>query len=151
MTAQIRGGMVWKIASRGRVTALATSRTISAQEHQVQVSPRDTCGFLSHGHNSRAILNTLSAPVMSGTSKHRRQIQHMKKFKDDLPQLMKVLDLEGQPLPLIWTADFILGPKSAEGQDTFFVGEFNCSCVGIKKQLNRASDVAAAAIAVCSV
>jgi len=74
----------------------------------------------------------------------------MAKFNSDLPKLMKALKLEGQPLPLVWTADFILGPKNADGKDTFFVGEFNCSCVGITKQLDRAADVADAAIKVCS-
>jgi len=74
----------------------------------------------------------------------------MSKFKADLPNLMKSLDLEGQPLPLIWTADFILGPKTADGQDTFFVGEFNCSCVGIRKQLDKAVGVAEAVIETCS-
>jgi len=55
----------------------------------------------------------------------------------DIPELMKVLDLEGQPLPLLWTADYI--PKDPEkqrfdGVDTeYVVGEFNCSCVGISK------------------
>jgi len=73
----------------------------------------------------------------------------MSKFKADIPNLMKALDLEGQPLPLIWTADFILGPKAADGQDTYYIGEFNCSCVGIKKQLDRADDVADAAIKTC--
>ena len=54
-----------------------------------------------------------------------------------IPMLMKVLDLEGQPLPLLWTADYI--PKDPEkartdGVDTeYVVGEFNCSCVGISK------------------
>jgi hypothetical protein len=57
------------------------------------------------------------------------------KLMKDIPQLMKVLDLDGQPLPLIWTADYI--PKDPEfartdGVDTeYVVGEFNCSCVGI--------------------
>ena len=59
------------------------------------------------------------------------------KLMADIPDLMKVLDLEGQPLPLLWTADYI--PKDPEhartdGVDTeYVVGEFNCSCVGISK------------------
>ena len=59
------------------------------------------------------------------------------KLMKDIPQLMKVLELEGQPLPLLWTADYI--PKDPEkarndGVDTeYVVGEFNCSCVGISK------------------
>jgi len=57
------------------------------------------------------------------------------KLMADIPQMMTVLDLEGQPLPLLWTADYI--PKDPEfartdGVDTeYVVGEFNCSCVGI--------------------
>ena len=45
------------------------------------------------------------------------------------------LDIEGQPLPLLWTSDFI--PKDAEdgtpGKTEYVVGEFNCSCVGISQ------------------
>ena len=65
----------------------------------------------------------------------------IQKLYKDIPSLMKVLDLEGQPLPLLWTADYI--PKNPEGWDEpgnasdakteYVVGEFNCSCVGISK------------------
>ena len=64
----------------------------------------------------------------------------IQKLNKDIPMLMKVLDLEGQPLPLLWTADYI--PKDPEGWDAhnasdakteYVVGEFNCSCVGISK------------------
>merc|ERR1711871_1468255 len=98
----------------------------------------------------------ISATMKSGAKYVKYSPDHpdfellMSKLRADLPKLMKALKLEGQPLPLIWTADFILGPKNADGKDTFFVGEFNCSCVGIKKQLDRALDVAEAAIKVCS-
>mmetsp|Transcript_24097 Transcript_24097/g.62618 ORF Transcript_24097/g.62618 Transcript_24097/m.62618 type:complete len:349 (-) Transcript_24097:216-1262(-) len=63
----------------------------------------------------------------------------------DLALLMSTLEMEGQPLPLIWTADFILGEKQA-GVDTYLVGEFNCSCVGITQQLHLCPLVADAAI-----
>merc|ERR1711918_135996 len=52
-----------------------------------------------------------------------------------IPKLMQVLDLKGEPLPLLWPADFI--PKDAEdgtpGKTEYVVGEFNCSCVGVSK------------------
>jgi len=63
---------------------------------------------------------------------------------------MSTLEMEGQPLPLIWTADFILGDKDEEGQDTYLVGEFNCSCVGITQQLHLCPIVADAAIRIVS-
>jgi hypothetical protein len=66
---------------------------------------------------------------------------NIQKLYTDIPYLMKVLDLEGQPLPLLWTADYI--PKNPEGwsksgnasdaETEYVVGEFNCSCVGISK------------------
>ena len=41
--------------------------------------------------------------------------------------------------PLIWTADFILGPKDKAGKDTYVLGEINCSCIGITTQLELVS------------
>jgi glutathione synthase/RimK-type ligase-like ATP-grasp enzyme len=43
--------------------------------------------------------------------------------------------LGGHPTPLIWTADFILGPKK-EDKDTYILGEINCSCVGFTSELD---------------
>jgi len=75
----------------------------------------------------------------------------MDKFvNQDLALIMPALEMSNEPLPLIWTSDFILGPKDAGGKDTYVVGEFNCSCVGISQQLHLAPMLAAAAIQVCS-
>merc|ERR1719243_366737 len=55
----------------------------------------------------------------------------------DIPHLLEALDLKGEPLPLLWTADYI--PKDPEHPETatvdteYVVGEFNCSCVGVSK------------------
>lgn len=68
-------------------------------------------------------------------------------FLKDLPKMMLCFGLESQPLPLLWTADFIFGEPDAEGQDTFALGEFNCSCVGITKELFLAPKVAEVAVA----
>jgi len=54
-------------------------------------------------------------------------------IKKDTPALLDAMHLKGEPLPLLWTSDFI--PKDAEdgtpGKTEYVVGEFNCSCVGI--------------------
>lgn len=56
-------------------------------------------------------------------------------LKADIPKLLEVLDLAGQPLPLLWSADYI--PKDAEdgtpGVTEYVVGEYNCSCLGVSK------------------
>ena len=66
-------------------------------------------------------------------------------IKKDLSKIMEALGTAGEPLPLIWTTDFILGDK-VDGADTYCVGEFNCSCVGITQQLHLSTLVAEAAI-----
>ena len=49
--------------------------------------------------------------------------------------------LGGYDLPLIWTADFILDTDE-QGQDTYILGEMNCSCVGFTSELELAHNVA---------
>merc|ERR1712187_354577 len=50
------------------------------------------------------------------------------KLYQDIPNMMTAMGLGGEPLPLLWTADFI----PVDGHVApMVVGEFNCSCVGI--------------------
>merc|ERR1711985_146174 len=58
-------------------------------------------------------------------------------LKKDLGGVMPALDLADEPLPLWWTTDFINSspPGTAEQDEKWIVGEFNCSCVGISKCL----------------
>lgn len=74
--------------------------------------------------------------------------QLVKALKDDLPNIMHALDMADEPLPLLWTADFIFDTND-EGEDVFYVGEFNCSCVGITQTLELAEKVAAEAVSRC--
>jgi hypothetical protein len=58
---------------------------------------------------------------------------------------------QDQPLPLLWTADFILGapkPPWVDGKDYYFIGELNCACVGITTQLYL-TPVVASQVCVC--
>ncbi|MEK4228215.1 Cj0069 family protein [Solibacillus sp. FSL H8-0538] len=60
-------------------------------------------------------------------------------FLAKLPEITDLLG--GYDLPLIWTADFILD-TDAFGQDTYILGEMNCSCVGFTSELELAHNVA---------
>merc|ERR1711907_481677 len=55
----------------------------------------------------------------------------------DINQIMPSLGLGDQPIPLWWTSDFINAspPGTPPDQEQWIVGEFNCSCVGISKNL----------------
>jgi len=44
-----------------------------------------------------------------------------------VPQMMDVLGLERRALPIIWDADFLLGPRDAAGEDSYVLCEINAS------------------------
>ena len=45
------------------------------------------------------------------------------------PQLTSLLDIPQRDLPMIWDADFMLGPPGADGTDSYVLGEINASSV----------------------
>ena len=45
------------------------------------------------------------------------------------PQMMQLLGIEAESLPIIWDADFLYGPRDAAGQDTYVLCEINVSSV----------------------
>ncbi len=45
------------------------------------------------------------------------------------PQMMKVLELHANDLPIIWDADFLYGPRTSKGEDTYVLCEINVSSV----------------------
>ena len=106
----------------------------------------DTCQMAIH---KKPLGGGLSA--VGGNSAYTYYKPDDAKYKDlvqklyaDIPTLLPCMGLEGEPLPLLWTADYI--PKNPDdwaaglydrscGDDKteYTVGEFNCSCVGISK------------------
>lgn len=49
--------------------------------------------------------------------------------RDWIPQMADLLSLSLDDLPVIWDADFLLGPKDAAGQDSYVLCEINASSV----------------------
>jgi hypothetical protein len=45
------------------------------------------------------------------------------------PQMMQLLDIDAESLPIIWDADFLYGPRTASGEDTYVLCEINVSSV----------------------
>ena len=51
-------------------------------------------------------------------------------LEDDwIPGMQKLLDVPTDRLPVIWDADFLLGPKTTAGEDTWVLCEINVSAV----------------------
>jgi len=46
-----------------------------------------------------------------------------------VPALLRIVDTRADRLPLLWDADFLLGPKTPDGNDTYVLCEINASCV----------------------
>ena len=51
------------------------------------------------------------------------------------PQMMRLLDIDAASLPIIWDADFLYGPRTATGEDTFVLCEINASsCFAVPEE-----------------
>jgi hypothetical protein len=48
---------------------------------------------------------------------------------DWVPGLQRLLEIDTASLPALWDADFLYGPKTASGEDTFVLCEINVSAV----------------------
>ncbi len=46
-----------------------------------------------------------------------------------VPAMQRLLDIDTASLPVLWDADFLLGPKRASGEDTYVLCEINVSSV----------------------
>lgn len=53
-----------------------------------------------------------------------------RKLEDEwVPQMQALLGLAPEAMPALWDADFLLGPKTADGRDTYVLCEINISAV----------------------
>ena len=59
------------------------------------------------------------------------RFQRVRRMMEDewTPQLTALLEIAPRDLPMIWDADFMLGPPDADGADSYVLGEINVSSV----------------------
>ena len=67
--------------------------------------------------------------LYSGPDDSRFQTLRACMENDWTPAMARLLEIEISDLPVIWDADFLLGPKAAAGQDTYVLCEINVSSV----------------------
>ncbi len=67
--------------------------------------------------------------IMHGPDAPEFQVLRNKMEAEWVPQMIGVLGLERGSLPIIWDADFLYGPRTASGQDTYVLCEINISSV----------------------
>jgi hypothetical protein len=94
----------------------------------------DRCAGFGH-QKVRALVNAPPARTEAGrrryTSNADPRFQRLRQLMEDewTPQLTALLDIPRRDLPMIWDADFMLGPPSADGTDRYVLGEINVSSV----------------------
>ena len=59
------------------------------------------------------------------------RFQRLRRLMEDewVPQLTSLLNIPLRDLPMIWDADFMLGPPNPDGTDSYVLGEINVSSV----------------------
>src|ERR1700741_1062458 len=67
--------------------------------------------------------------IMHPASAEPFQALRAKMETEGTPQMMAGLGIDQASLPIIWDADFLYGPRSASGEDTYVLCEINVSSV----------------------
>jgi hypothetical protein len=67
--------------------------------------------------------------IMHPASAEPLQALRAKMETEWTPQMMAVLGVDAASLPIIWDADFLYGPRTASGEDTYVLCEINVSSV----------------------
>lgn len=94
----------------------------------------DRCAGFGH-QKVKALVDASAARAEAGprlyTSNADLRFQRLRRLMEDewTPQLISLLDIPRRDLPMIWDADFMLGPPGTDGTDSYVLGEINVSSV----------------------
>jgi hypothetical protein len=94
----------------------------------------DRCAGFGH-QKVKALVDMPAARAEAGrrfyTSNADPRFQRLRRFMEDewTTQLTSLLDIPRRDLPMIWDADFMLGPPGPDGADSYVLGEINVSSV----------------------
>jgi Domain of unknown function (DUF6815) len=94
----------------------------------------DRCAGFGH-QKVKALVEAPTARVEAGprlyTSKAEPRFQRLRRLMEEewTPQLTSLLAIPPHDLPMIWDADFMLGPSGPDGTDSYVLGEINVSSV----------------------
>ncbi|MGH7087751.1 MAG: Cj0069 family protein [Stellaceae bacterium] len=73
--------------------------------------------------------------IMHGAEAAAFQTLRAKMEEEWTPQMIEVLDIQTPSLPIVWDADFLYGPRSEAGEDTYILCEINVnSCFALPEQ-----------------
>jgi hypothetical protein len=90
------------------------------------------------GFGTQKVKALVDAPAARAEAGPRRyspsadpRFQRLRRLMEDewTPQLTSLLEIPRRDLPMVWDADFMLGPPGADGTDSYVLGEINVSSV----------------------
>jgi len=149
-------GVIHKVPAPGGMSAVGGtgSEYFFYDNGVISDTKLSSCEFVAYvqneasadGNNHRCATDEGPKKVEEGTHTKKTinidlEALRKKMVEEDLPVLMKTLELPDEPIPLWWTADMInasLGECWSAvpvAEQKWVVGEYNCSCVGISKCL----------------
>ena len=67
--------------------------------------------------------------IMRGAEAEPFQVLKAKMEAEWTPQMMEILGINAASLPIVWDADFLYGPRTASGEDSYVLCEINVSSV----------------------
>jgi hypothetical protein len=67
--------------------------------------------------------------IMHGADAEPFQALRAKMEAEWTPQMIEILGIDAASLPIIWDADFLYGPRTASGEDSYVLCEINVSSV----------------------
>ena len=67
--------------------------------------------------------------IMHGAEAEPFQVLRAKMEAEWTPQMMEILGIDAASLSIIWDADFLYGPRTASGEDSYVLCEINVSSV----------------------
>jgi hypothetical protein len=94
----------------------------------------DRCAGFGH-QKVKALIKAPAARADAGrriyTSNADPRFQRLRRLMEEewTPQLTSLIEIQRRDLPMIWDADFMLGPLGADGADSYVLGEINVSSV----------------------
>ena len=71
----------------------------------------------------------LGPRIMHDAEAEPFQVLRAKMEAEWTPQMMEILGIDAASLPIIWDADFLYGPRTASGEDSYVLCEINVSSV----------------------
>lgn len=100
-------------------------RCYLSHEHVVGFCRQWPRGLLDSDH----LVSAPAPSAMDGPDAPAYQALRDRMQTDWIPRMTDILDLDRNSLPVIWDADFLFGPKTASGDDTYVLCETNVSAV----------------------